>query len=116
MIKSKIKNFTTLEDVLKFIQKEPHWGPNFNNIIVNALKARRTADALLVKSELEVGDLVRVDGRNTSWLGVVHKVMKTRARVKHMDNGMMYGVPMNMISVSKKQYIKTPKLNIGRVA
>ena len=116
MIKSKIKNFTTLEDVLKFIQKEPNWGPNFNNIIVNALKARRTADALLVKSELEVGDLVRVDGRNTCWLGVVHKVMKTRARVKHMDNGMMYGVPMNMISVSKKQYIKTPKLNIGRVA
>ena len=116
MIKSKIKNFTTLEDVLKFIQKEPNWGPNFNNIIVNALKARRTADALSVKSELEVGDLVRVDGRNTCWLGVVHKVMKTRARVKHMDNGMMYGVPMNMISVSKKQYIKTPKLNIGRVA
>ena len=36
--------------------------------------------------------------------------------VKHMDNGMMYGVPMNMISVAKKQYIKTPKLNIGRVA
>ena len=107
MIKSKIKNFTTLEDVLKFIQKEPNWGPNFNNIIVNALKARRTADALLVKSELEVGDLVRVDGRNTCWLGVVHKVMKTRARVKHMDNGMMYGVPMNMISIRTKSYIKT---------
>ena len=116
MIKSKVKNFTTLNDVLSFIQTEPDWGPNYNNIIVAALKARRTADALKVKTELSVGDLVRVDGRNTSWLGVVHKVMKTRARVKHMDNGMMYGVPMNMISVSKKQYIKTPKLNIGRVA
>jgi len=42
--------------------------------------------------------------------------MKTRARVKHMDNGMMYGVPMNMISVAKKQYVTSPKLNIGRVA
>ena len=42
--------------------------------------------------------------------------MKTRARVKHMDNGMMYGVPMNMISIRTKSYIKTPKLNIGRVA
>ena len=107
MIKSTTKNFTTLEDVLKFIQKEPHWGPNFNNIIVSALKARRAADALAVKSELEVGDLVRVDGRNTCWLGVVHKVMKTRASVKHMDNGMMYAVPMNMISIRTKSYIKT---------
>ena len=116
MIKSTTKNFTTLNDVLSFIKTEPDWGPNYNNIIVSALKARRTADSLKVKTDLSVGDLVRVDGRNTCWLGVVHKVMKTRARVKHMDNGMMYGVPMNMISVSKKQYIKTPKLNIGRVA
>jgi hypothetical protein len=109
MIKSKLKNFTTLNDVLKFIQTEPDWGPNFNNIIVSALKARRTADALKVRTEISVGDLVRVDGRNTSWLGVVHKVMRTRCRVKHMDNQMMYGVPMNMISVKRKQYIKTNK-------
>ena len=33
MIKSKIKNFTTLNDVLSFIKEEPDWGPNYNNII-----------------------------------------------------------------------------------
>ena len=107
MIKSTTKNFTTLNDVLSFIKTEPDWGPNYNNIIVSALKARRTADSLKVKTDLSVGDLVRVDGRNTCWLGVVHKVMKTRARVKHMDNGMMYAVPMNMISIRTKSYIKT---------
>ena len=54
MIKSKIKNFTTLNDVLSFIKEEPDWGPNYNNIIVAALKARRKSDALKIKSSLEI--------------------------------------------------------------
>ena len=40
MIKSKIKNFTTLNDVLSFINQESDWGPNYEKVIIAALKAR----------------------------------------------------------------------------
>ena len=43
---------TTLNDVLKFIQTEPDWGPNYSNIIVASLKARRKSDALKIKSSV----------------------------------------------------------------
>ena len=101
MIKSKIKNFTTLNDVLSFIKEEPDWGPNYNNIIVAALKARRKSDALKIKSTLSVGFTVGVAGRFEYWLGTVTKVMKTRCAVTKMNDGRSYSVPMSMIDVKK---------------
>ena len=101
MIKSKIKNFTTLNDVLSFIKEEPDWGPNYNNIIVAALKARRKSDALKIKSTLSVGSTVGVSGRFEYWLGTVTKVNKTRCAVTKMNDGMSYSVPMSMIDVKE---------------
>ena len=101
MIKSKIKNFTTLNDVLSFIKEEPDWGPNYNNIIVAALKARRKSDALKIKSSLSVGSTVGVAGRFEYWLGTVTKVMKTRCAVTKMNDGRSYSVPMSMIDVKE---------------
>ena len=101
MIKSKVKNFTTLNDVLSFIKEEPDWGPNYNNIIVAALKARRKSDALKIKSTLSVGSTVGVAGRFEYWLGTVTKVMKTRCAVTKMNDGRSYSVPMSMIDVKE---------------
>ena len=101
MIKSKVKNFTTLNDVLSFIKTEPDWGPNYNNIIVAALKARRKSDALKIKSTLSVGSTVGVAGRFEYWLGTVTKVMKTRCAVTKMNDGRSYSVPMSMIDVKE---------------
>lgn len=101
MIKSKIKNFTTLNDVLSFINQESDWGPNYEKVIIAALKARRKSDALKIKSTLSVGSTVGVSGRTEYWLGTVEKVMKTRCAVKNMNNGLRYAVPMNLIDVKK---------------
>ena len=101
MIKSKIKNFTTLNDVLSFIKEEPDWGPNYNNIIVAALKARRKSDALKIKSTLSVGSTVGVAGRFEYWLGTVTKVNKTRCAVTKMNDGRSYSVPISMIDLKK---------------
>ena len=101
MIKSKIKNFTTLNDVLSFIKEEPDWGPNYNNIIVAALKARRKSDALKIKSTLSVGSTVGVSGRFEYWLGTVTKVNKTRCAVTKMNDGRSYSVPISMIDLKK---------------
>tara|TARA_Y100001951_G_scaffold100523_1_gene104060 strand:- start:45 stop:356 length:312 start_codon:yes stop_codon:yes gene_type:complete len=101
MIKSTTKNFTTLNDVLSFIKTEPDWGPNYNNIIVAALKARRKSDALKIKSTLSVGSTVGVAGRFEYWLGTVTKVMKTRCAVTKMNDGRSYSVPMSMIDVKE---------------
>ena len=92
---------TTLNDVLKFIKEEPDWGPNYNNIIVAALKARRKSDALKIKSTLSVGSTVGVSGRFEYWLGTVTKVMKTRCAVTKMNDGRSYSVPMSMIDVKE---------------
>ena len=101
MIKSKIKNFTTLNDVLSFINHESDWGPNYEKVIIAALKARRKSDALKIKSTLSIGSTVGVSGRTEYWLGTVEKVMKTRCAVKNMNNGLRYAVPMNLIDVKK---------------
>ena len=101
MIKSKVKNFTTLNDVLSFINQESDWGPNYEKVIIAALKARRKSDALKIKSTLSVGSTVGVSGRTEYWLGTVEKVMKTRCAVKNMNNGLRYAVPMNLIDVKK---------------
>ena len=100
MIKSKIKNFTTLNDVLTFI-KTDDFGPNYEKVIVAALKARRKSDAVKIKSSVTVGSTVGVSGRTEYWLGTVEKVMKTRCAVKNMNNGLRYAVPMNLIDVKK---------------
>ena len=102
MTKTKFKkDFTTLNDVLGYIKNEENWGPNYTDIIVAALKARRTADALETKTQLTVGSKVGVAARHEYWLGTVTKVMKTRCAVKNMNNGLTYAVPMNMIDVKK---------------
>ena len=101
MIKSKIKNFTTLNDVLSFIKEEPDWGPNYNNIIVAALKARRKSDGQKIKSTITVGSTVGVSGRFEYWLGTVTKVNKTRCAVTKMNDGRSYSVPMSMIDVKE---------------
>ena len=101
MIKSTTKNFTTLNDVLSFIKTEPDWGPNYNNVIVAALKARRKSDGQKIKSTITVGSTVGVSGKFEYWLGTVEKVMKTRCAVKNMNNGLRYAVPMNLIDVKK---------------
>ena len=92
---------TTLNDVLKFIKEEPDWCPNYSNIIVASLKARRKSDALKIKSTLSVGSKVGVSGRTQYWLGTVTKVMKTRCAVTNSDNGLSYSVPMSIIDVKE---------------
>ena len=92
---------TTLNDVLKFIQTEPDWGPNYSNIIVASLKARRKSDGQKIKSTITVGSTVGVSGRFEYWLGTVTKVMKTRCAVTKMNDGRSYSVPMSMIDVKE---------------
>ena len=92
---------TTLNDVLKFIQTEPDWGPNYNNVIVAALKARRKSDGQKIKSTIKVGSTVGVSGKFEYWLGTVEKVMKTRCAVTNSNNGLSYSVPMSIIDVKE---------------
>ena len=101
MIKTKFKkDFVTLNDVLSFI-KSDEWGPNYEKVIVAALKDRRKSEASKIKSTITVGSTVLVNGRYEAWLGTVEKVMKTRCAVKNMNNGMRYAVPLNLIDVKK---------------
>ena len=99
MIKTKFKkDFVTLNDVLSFI-KSDEWGPNYEKVIVAALKDRRKSEAKEIKSQVKVGSTVGVSGRFEYWLGTVEKVMKTRCAVTNMNNGRKYAVPMSMIDV-----------------
>ena len=99
MIKTKIKkDFVTLSDVIDFI-KSDEWGPNYEKVIVAALKDRRKSEAKEIKSQVKVGSTVGVSGRYEYWLGTVEKVMKTRCTVTNSNNGMRYAVPMNLIDV-----------------
>ena len=101
MIKTKFKkDFVTLNDVLTFI-KTDDFGPNYEKVIVAALKARRKSDGQKIKSTITVGSTVGVSGKFEYWLGTVEKVMKTRCAVKNMNNGMRYAVPLNLIDVKK---------------
>ena len=101
MIKTKFKkDFITLNDVLTFI-KTDDFGPNYEKVIIAALKARRKSDGQKIKSAITVGSTVGVSGRTEYWLGTVEKVMKTRCAVKNMNNGLRYAVPMNLIDVKK---------------
>ena len=101
MIKTKFKkDFVTLNDVLTFI-KTDDFGPNYEKVIVAALKARRKSDGQKIKSTITVGSTVGVSGKFEYWLGTVEKVMKTRCAVKNMNNGMRYAVPLSLIDVKK---------------
>jgi transcription antitermination factor NusG len=101
MIKTKFKkDFVTLNDVLSFI-KSDEWGPNYEKVIVAALKDRRKSEATKIKSTIKVGSTVGVSGKFEYWLGTVEKVMKTRCAVKNMNNGLRYAVPMNLIDVKE---------------
>ena len=91
---------TTLNDVLTFI-KTDDFGPNYEKVIVAALKARRKSDGQKIKSAITVGSKVGVSGRFEYWLGTVEKVMKTRCAVKNMNNGMRYAVPLSLIDVKE---------------
>ena len=101
MIKTKFKkDFITLNDVLTFI-KTDDFGPNYEKVIIAALKARRKSDGQKIKSAITVGSTVGVSGRTEYWLGTVTKVMKTRCAVKNMNNGLQYAVPLSLIDVKK---------------
>ena len=101
MIKTKFKkDFVTLNDVLSFI-KSDEWGPNYEKVIVAALKDRRKSEAKEIKSQVKVGSTVGVSGRFEYWLGTVTKVNKTRCAVTKMNDGRSYSVPMSMIDVKE---------------
>tara|TARA_B100000085_G_scaffold64351_1_gene57170 strand:- start:4149 stop:4445 length:297 start_codon:yes stop_codon:yes gene_type:complete len=96
-----MKYETTLNDVLGYIKDSETWGQNYTDIIVSALKTRRRTDALKAKANITVGSKVVVNGRTECFLGTVTKIMRTRVRVKNSNNGLEYGVPMNLITVKE---------------
>ena len=98
MNKSKT-NFNDLSIVLDWVKN--HGTTDTMNMVMYAIKDRRTALAKEAKSSISVGSTVGVSGRTEYWLGTVEKVMKTRCAVKNMNNGLRYAVPMNLIDVKK---------------
>ena len=71
------------------------------NMLMYAIKDRRTALAKEAKASISVGSTVGVNARTEYWLGTVTKVMKTRCAVKNQNNGMNYAVPMSLIDVKE---------------
>ena len=98
MNKSKT-NFNDLSIVLDWVKN--HGTTDTMNMVMYAIKDRRTALAKEAKSSISVGSTVGVNARTEYWLGTVTKVMKTRCAVKNMNNGMRYAVPLNLIDVKK---------------
>ena len=103
MKKSKT-NFTDLSIVLDCVKN--HGTTDTMNMVMYAIKDRRTALAKQAKASISVGSTVGVNARTDYWLGTVTKVMKTRCAVKHNNNGLTYAVPMSLIDV-KSGYIKS---------
>ena len=64
-----------------------------NADVVALIKARRRQEAGSMRRQLSLGDVVNVDGHGT---GIVKKIMRTRAEVEM--NGIVYKVPMSMLS------------------
>ena len=94
MNKSKT-NFKDLSIVLDWVKN--HGTTDTMNMVMYAIKDRRTALAKEAKSSISVGSTVGVNARTEYWLGTVTKVMKTRCAVKQHNNGRTYAVPMSLI-------------------
>ena len=98
MNKSKT-NFNDLSIVLDWVKN--HGTTDTMNMVMYAIKDRRTALAKQAKASISVGSTVGVNARTEYWLGTVTKVMKTRCAVKHNTNGMTYAVPMSLIDIKR---------------
>ena len=98
MNKSKT-NFNDLSIVLDWVKN--HGTTDTMNMVMYAIKDRRTALAKQAKASISVGSTVGVNARTEYWLGTVTKVMKTRCAVKHNTNSMTYAVPMSLIDVKE---------------
>ena len=64
-----------------------------NQDVVALIKARRRQESSKKRHQLSLGDVVNVEGHGT---GTIKKIMRTRAEVEM--NGIVYKVPMNMLS------------------
>ena len=95
----KITNFNDLSIALHWIKD--HGTNDTMNMLMYAIKDRRTALAKEAKASISVGSTVGVNARTEYWLGTVTKVMKTRCAVKNQNNGMNYTVPMSLIDVKE---------------
>ena len=97
-----MKNKTTFNDLSIVLDWVKNHGTNDTmNMLMYAIKDRRTALAKQAKASISVGSTVGVNARTEYWLGTVTKVMKTRCAVKHNTNGMTYAVPMSLIDVKR---------------
>ena len=91
--------FKDLDLVLDYIKN--HATNDTMNMLIYAIKDRRTALSREIKSSLSVNDKVIVKTRFALEPGTITKVMKTRCAVKNMNNGLRYAVPMNLIDVKE---------------
>ena len=91
--------FKDLDLVLDYIKN--HATNDTMNMMIYAIKDRRTALAKEAKASISVGSTVGVNARTEYWLGTVTKVMKTRCAVKNQNNGMNYAVPMSLIDIKE---------------
>ena len=88
-------------DLEKLDWVKNHGTSDTMNMVMYAIKDRRTALAKQAKASISVGSTVGVNARTDYWLGTVTKVMKTRCAVKHNNNGLTYAVPMSLIDVKE---------------
>ena len=98
MNKSKT-NFNDLSTVLAWVKNQGT--TDTMNMVMYAIKDRRTALAKQVRGTISIGDKVIVNTRFAVEKGTITKVMKTRCAVKNMNNGLRYAVPMNLIDVKE---------------
>ena len=95
----KITNFNDLSIALHWIKD--HGTNDTMNMMIYAIKDRRTALSREIKSSLSVDDKVIVKTRFALEPGTITKVMKTRCAVKNQNNGMNYAVPMSLIDIKE---------------
>ena len=91
--------FKDLDLVLDYIKN--HATNDTMNMMIYAIKDRRTALSREIKSSLSVDDKVIVKTRFALEPGTITKVMKTRCAVKNQNNGMNYAVPMSLIDIKE---------------
>ena len=95
----KITNFNDLSVVLDWVKN--HGTNDTMNMVLYAIKDRRTALAKEAKTSISIGSTVGVNARTEYWLGTVTKVMKTRCAVTNSNNGLSYSVPLSIIDVKE---------------
>tara|TARA_B100000524_G_C23426292_1_gene289829 strand:- start:268 stop:561 length:294 start_codon:yes stop_codon:yes gene_type:complete len=87
--------FKDLDLVLDYIKN--HATNDTMNMLIYAIKDRRTALSREIKSSLSVNDKVIVKTRFALEPGTITKVMKTRCAVKFDSNSLTYACPMNIV-------------------